>query len=713
MYISIKGGYEKMIWSYGRNRLLFGVIFAVSLALIGKPVFASGGVHNRDKTYDTLSAAISEAADGDTITLTDDLTENSDVFVEQRIILDLNGHTVTGPASGSLFTIREGKVVTIKDGVLTDPDGSSGSAALLDIGMDSVLTLENVNVTERSGGAINARYGNLYLTGCTITGFEYGIVLRNSGLNTIDSSCISTSTRYGSYGIKDEENSNITIKGGSIDSYGNALVVGGSSELTLSDAVLTSNSESGIDLNGTKAEITGCTISGSNAVRIKTDNPTGAYNPGETVRSDVTMTECIMEGKYGVSSLNSNLVLKNCGITATETNTSGVDVYSTMPADEELTVTLDGTEIHSVGRGVVVKDCTLNILGGTKIISGSENTGNLAGILANSDDADKTCIVNVKDSTISGRKGIECHGKVSLQINSGTVIGTNVYGIEFSQGILNIAGGTIVNSLFIVNPDESELSITGGTFRGGNIYEVYTNGAFPKGFITGGLFEKGKTLHSGTYKDALGEGSIAEGYSAIPATQTGYYQVVEGSVDDPDPSDLSGDNHGTTNPSGGNTGAAGGSTGSNVSRARVLGIGIGQTGIASGNTFKALSSSAVSFTKAANKKTVIVPAAVTINGKNYIVDQIEADAFRNSKATKVTIEKNIKIIKAKAFNKSKIKTLIVKSKNLKKAVSVKQCFKGCKSSKITVVFGSVGKKYVNKSFTAKNTKAKKIVLKKR
>ena len=72
------------------------------------------------------------------------------------------------------------------------------------------------------------------------------------------------------------------------------------------------------------------------------------------------------------------------------------------------------------------------------------------------------------------------------------------------------------------------------------------------------------------------------------------------------------------------------------------------------------------------------------NGKNYIVDQIEADAFRNSKATKVTIEKNIKIIKAKAFNKSKIKILIVKSKNLKKAVSVKQCFKGCKSSKITV-----------------------------
>ena len=60
-----------------------------------------------------------------------------------------------------------------------------------------------------------------------------------------------------------------------------------------------------------------------------------------------------------------------------------------------------------------------------------------------------------------------------------------------------------------------------------------------------------------------------------------------------------------------------------------------------------------------------------------------------------------------------MKKLIILSKKLKKKSSVKGAFKGSKVKKITIKYGKVGKKYVKKSFTKKNLKAKKkVVLKK-
>ena len=108
----------------------------------------------------------------------------------------------------------------------------------------------------------------------------------------------------------------------------------------------------------------------------------------------------------------------------------------------------------------------------------------------------------------------------------------------------------------------------------------------------------------------------------------------------------------------------------------------------------------VAYTKAPNKKSVAVPATVTIEGKTFKVTQVNANAFKGSKIRTVTIGPNVTSIKKNAFKGSKATKLIVKSKLLKKA-SVKGSLKG---SKVKTVQVKVGTKKVNKTYVKKYKK---------
>ena len=118
----------------------------------------------------------------------------------------------------------------------------------------------------------------------------------------------------------------------------------------------------------------------------------------------------------------------------------------------------------------------------------------------------------------------------------------------------------------------------------------------------------------------------------------------------------------------------------------------------------------VSFSKAANKKSVNVPATVIINGTAYNVTEISAKAFTAKKIRTVTIGKNVKKINKNAFKGSKATKMIVKTKLLKKA-AVKGSLKG---SKVKTVQVKIGKKSLNKKYVKKYRKIfiKKIAGKK-
>ena len=119
----------------------------------------------------------------------------------------------------------------------------------------------------------------------------------------------------------------------------------------------------------------------------------------------------------------------------------------------------------------------------------------------------------------------------------------------------------------------------------------------------------------------------------------------------------------------------------------------------------------VTFTKAKNKKKVIVPATVKLSdGKTYKVTAIEAKAFTGKKIRTVTIGANVQKIAKNAFAKSKVKKLIVKTKLLTKK-SVKGSLK---KSKVKTIQVKVGKKKLNRRYVKKYKKifTKKIAGKK-
>ena len=96
---------------------------------------------------------------------------------------------------------------------------------------------------------------------------------------------------------------------------------------------------------------------------------------------------------------------------------------------------------------------------------------------------------------------------------------------------------------------------------------------------------------------------------------------------------------------------------------------------------------------------VVIPATITKKGKTYKVVAVDPDAFNGSKATIVVIGQNIKTISPKAFKKSKVKKIIVKSKKLKRK-TVKNALRGCKSKGI-IVRVNVGSNKENKEYAKK------------
>ena len=115
----------------------------------------------------------------------------------------------------------------------------------------------------------------------------------------------------------------------------------------------------------------------------------------------------------------------------------------------------------------------------------------------------------------------------------------------------------------------------------------------------------------------------------------------------------------------------------------------------------------VMLASAADRKKITVPASVKLpDGRKYSVVSIGTKAFGKSKALTVTVGKNVSSIRKRAFAGSKVRTLILKTKKLKKQ-KVKGCLKGSKVKKIRVKAGSasVNRKYLRKYrkiFTKKN-----------
>lgn len=164
---------------------VFGLSMSVSLSETAKAADGTSAVAQvGTTTYGTLNGAIGAAAEGDTVTLLADATE--DVVVNKNITLDLGGKTLTGTKTDkkASLTVVKGATATVKNGTIL------GTAnGYYTIQNNGTATFENLNATAgNTGSSMIDNWGTL-----TINSGEY-----SGGLNV----------------VKSEEGSVLTINGG-------------------------------------------------------------------------------------------------------------------------------------------------------------------------------------------------------------------------------------------------------------------------------------------------------------------------------------------------------------------------------------------------------------------------------------------------------------------------------------------------------------------
>lgn len=136
---------------------VFGLSMSVSLSETAKAADETSAVAQvGTTTYGTLNGAIGAAAEGSTVTLLKDTTE--DVVVNKNITLDLNGFTLNGGTGTAKAAITNKGTLTIKDSsaaktgtIKRNDNGVEGETSYYVIHNLGTMTIEQANVVNNSG----------------------------------------------------------------------------------------------------------------------------------------------------------------------------------------------------------------------------------------------------------------------------------------------------------------------------------------------------------------------------------------------------------------------------------------------------------------------------------------------------------------------------------------------------------------------------------
>ena len=161
----------------------------------GKYVAAVGS-----KKYETLADAIRLAAKGKTVTLLADVTDNVIIKAEKDMILELNGHTLSGGTTAGKAALTNYGKLTINDsseaqtGTIKREDENTGGYYVID--NKGTMTINGGNVINnsstkgssliRNGGAEDDdAYPTLNITGGTFTQLNF-IAIKNDALSRLN-----------------------------------------------------------------------------------------------------------------------------------------------------------------------------------------------------------------------------------------------------------------------------------------------------------------------------------------------------------------------------------------------------------------------------------------------------------------------------------------------------------------------------------------------
>ncbi len=479
---------------------VFGLSMSVSLSETAKAADETSTVAQvGTTTYGTLNGAIGAAAEGDTVTLLADTTE--DVVVNKNITLDLGGKTLTGTNSGkATLTIAKGATATVKNGSVI------GTSSFYNIQNNGTATFETLTATAgNTGSSMIDNWGTLTITSGTYTG----------GLNTVKSEEGTTLTITGGKFVSDYAPAyNVT---GTILVYGTTTISGGefiqNSTSTAARVVVTGLVEGYTSITN----VTGGSFTTKSSGNIfhglgdaTSDNfevSGGTFNKpiseGYCAEGFIPSTKKNADGMYGVKE---GKYVAKVGSKNYETLADAIRL-----AAKGKTVTLldniDGNfEISDI------KKITLDLNGYT--INGGKGTAKAAitnyGTLTITDSsAAKTGTIKRDDSGIEGETSyyvIENHGTMTIEkaivINnsgykkqnpSGSMVGSSLIlngGVD-NISKLTIKGGefTQMNFIAIKNDANGELHVEGGTITSNHsAVQNWFNATITGGKITGQIW---------------------------------------------------------------------------------------------------------------------------------------------------------------------------------------------------------------------------------
>ena len=400
------------------------------------------------------------AATGGAVTLNEDVTLDKPLVVQGDMIINLNGHTITG-----IWAKSEGAVITVNAGATLNISGGT------------------VKSTGENGGSAIQNNGVAIVNGVTLNGAP----------NANGSWPSYTVNNKGTMTITDSE---ITSYHGAVASYGTGAVV------TMNNTNIDMTGIPGFTSHGIYTYDNGAvTVNGGNIANNATDqNASGAsvINGAVTVNSG-TFTGRI-ENYYGTPvlkggsySVNPNKNFIAAGYKAVES-----DGRFYVVAENVKTVASTEAEIKAAAAA-----------GGTIVVAAGEYTFPASSIVAG--------------TTLVCEEGTVFQGKTSLNINGATVEGAtfeNNSGDVLNSGTVN---GTFKNCKFIGSGNALRNAYAGETVVfedcefSGSVYGIHFDGGANdvvfRNCVTSGFNALGAALTMVTFEGCTFKGNGISGYN--------------------------------------------------------------------------------------------------------------------------------------------------------------------------------------------------------
>ena len=400
-----------------------------------------------------------------------------------------------GDSGGVIRLNHKDAKVTMKSGSLTGGLYSTTTGVGAAIVVDGGATLEVSGgsidgLSPKTGGAIYAKKGNVTISGGEISGTAGGggAIMMDAGELTISGGTITGKTTGknsgGSIRVKGTVNATIsggTITGGAADdanggniywaSTGTLTMTGG--EITKGTALRVTGSSNGnagnVYIASGTFNMEGGTISGG----LETNNAAHCGNLYLADGTTCTITGgTITDGKC--ANYGGNIYAKSCALTidAAEGKTvkitkgvasAGGNIY--MRADSGATCNVTGPDVTISGG-----------TDGTKTAASSATAQVGSQIMLYSENADKPCVMNIKDVNITG----EVH-TTELTL--------------FKNAVLNVDGEKKIDTVYIVNADGCQVNVA-DTFTG-TLFTRWFDKTLAGKVVEGGTLDSSLTAEVG------------------------------------------------------------------------------------------------------------------------------------------------------------------------------------------------------------------------